>query len=109
MKLKLTLVATVLVGAVLMPQAAMADRYCATYRDGSYRVVVSASHVSCRKAKRVAKSFRVTKSRGWKHRGGSTSADSYWVNRKFKGWKCSEGSGGGACRRGNSWASWQVN
>jgi hypothetical protein len=107
-KTLLPLLALLLIATAGVPQVARADRYCATYRQGDYRIIVRAKKVSCRKAKRVVKSFRVTQSRGWKHRGGSTMADSYYVNRKFPGWRCAEGSGGGACHRGRRWASWEI-
>lgn len=63
----------------------------AAYRDGP---------LTCRAALRVVKEFRLYLR--------ITGTSEPWGLRRFPGWRCSEGAGGGACIKGRQVASWGV-
>lgn len=68
---------------------------------GDFRVRAYAKGMSCRTAKRIVREFRVLK------RGIIGNDESYRL-RRYPGWRCYEGAGGGSCGRGSRVAAWQV-
>lgn len=54
-------------------------------------------YVSCKSAKRIARYF--WGGRGVKKHGGPTVADTYYTLRRYRSYRCFEGSGGGSCER----------
>jgi hypothetical protein len=56
---------------------------------------------------RIVKSFIRSHSSWREHTTDGTVAGTYYTNRKFKGWRCFEGSGGGSCSRGKRTAGYQ--
>lgn len=67
---------------------------------GEYRVRPYAQGISCKAARRIVREFRVLK------RG--IGNDEPYRLRRYPGWRCYEGAGGGNCARGSRVASWQV-
>jgi len=79
---------------------------CGTF-DAGLTIWVYAKHVSCKTARRIQKEYWLgPKSRKIIHNGGSGAAG--WVKlKRYPGWTCTSGSGGGGCSRGNKLAGYQ--
>jgi hypothetical protein len=79
---------------------------CGTFR-AEYRIWVYAKHLPCRKARRIMKTWWLGKpGTVVNHNGGSGYAG--WVTlKKYPGWRCTSGSGGGGCKRGRKLAGYQ--
>jgi hypothetical protein len=81
------------------------SEYCGTFESNgkyrsSYRILVGAEKVSCRLAIRIQKEYWNGKPSDSVEHGDGTSAGSWRTLRKFPGWKCTSGAGGGACKKG---------
>jgi hypothetical protein len=111
------LTAAVLVGALLVAAparaadvtspTASAAKACGSFSH-TYRYRVSASGgLKCVSAMRIVKSFIRSHSSWREHTTDGTVAGTYYTNRKYKGWRCFEGSGGGSCSRGKRTAGYQ--
>jgi len=68
---------------------------------GDLRVRAYAQGISCISAKRIVREFRVLKR-------GILGNDEPFRLRRYPGWRCYEGAGGGSCGRGSRGALWQV-
>jgi len=80
---------------------------CGTFKAEDYRIWVYAKHVSCRKARRIQKEYWIAPdSRKVIHNGGS-GADGWVKLKRYPGWRCGSGAGGGDCVRGNKYAGYQ--
>jgi hypothetical protein len=81
-------------------------RKCGTFH-AQYRIHVYAKHLSCRRARRIQKEYWLAPdSRKVSHHGGYGAAG--WITlKRFPGWKCTSGSGGGACAKGRRQAAYQ--
>jgi hypothetical protein len=90
------------------PTAAAAARSCGAFTS-TYRYRVNASGgVRCSLALRIVKSFIRDHERWRKVSIDGTVAGTYYTNRRrFEGWRCFEGSGGGACTKGRRTAGYQ--
>jgi len=96
----------VLLLATSAPAGAKAAKRCGSFTH-TYRYTVSASgRVSCTSALRIVKSFIRSHSSWKEHSTDGTTAGTYYTNRKYRGWRCGEGSGGGSCWRGKRTASY---
>ena len=70
--------------------------------DGSLRVIVhKAGPIKCVKAKRIVREFRVLKR-------GILGKDEPYRLRRYPRWRCTEGAGGGGCRKGRRLAGWTL-
>jgi hypothetical protein len=72
----------------------------------SYRIYVYANkHVGCRKARKVMKAWWLGKPGTVVEHDGPTGG--YVTLKRFPGWRCDSGAGGGACRKGRRVAGYQ--
>lgn len=86
--------------------SAVRDRRCGSFiakRGYPYRIRVSAHGISCRKARRIQKSYWNDRNPGREDRYGRIHL------RKFPGWRCSSGASAGGCFKGNRSASYANN
>ena len=113
--LAIALLAGALIAAAPAPAAPVADagpvasaaKACGSFKQ-TYRYRVSASGgLKCSTALRIIKSFIRSHSSWREHSSDGTVAGTYYTHRKFKGWRCFEGSGGGSCSRGKRSAGYQ--
>jgi hypothetical protein len=87
--------------------AATASKACGSFKH-TYRYRVSASGgLKCASAMRIVKSFIRSHSSWREHTTDGTVAGTYYTHRRYKGWRCFEGSGGGSCLRGKRSAGYQ--
>lgn len=77
--------------------ATTATKSCGSFTDTYTYDVSRSGDITCRFAMRIVRSFILNHS-GWrKHSIDDTLAGTYYTSRRFRGWRCSEGSGGGSC------------
>jgi hypothetical protein len=80
---------------------------CGSFRAQGYRIYVYANHhLSCRKAARVMRAFWGP-SRGVVAHNGGAGAFGWYTLKKYPGWKCNSGAGGGSCSHKHSVAGYQ--
>jgi len=98
--------------AVAVPAAATPDydwpgmKKCGTFQ-AQYKIYVYAKNITCKTARRIQIEFwRGPKSRRVVHNGG-TGASGWVTLKRYPGWRCTSGSGGGGCSRDNKSASYQ--
>lgn len=91
--------------ACVASQAEAANPYGPAFKscgsfETKYHVRVYATHMPCRKALRIQKEYwRGPESRKTIVNGG-TGCCGYILLKRFPGWKCTSGAGGGACTKG---------
>jgi hypothetical protein len=79
---------------------------CGTFRASS-TIYVYAKNITCKTARRIQIEFwRGPKRRQVVHNGG-TGADGWITLKRYPRWRCTSGSGGGGCSRGNKTAGYQ--
>lgn len=91
------------------PEAsAAASKRCGSFVESSLRYTVSRSGpVRCAFALRIVKSF-VGSHSAWRRVSiDGTVAGTHYTNRRYRGWKCFEGSGGGGCTKGRRSVGYQ--
>jgi hypothetical protein len=71
-----------------------------------YRIAVSERNVRCSTATGVIKAF--WSGHGVVHHGGPSDAQSYWTLKRYPGWTCGQGAGGGGCKHGKQMAYYEV-
>lgn len=89
-------------------------RYCGafTYRyhsgttRGRYHVEVYAQHLRCHNALRVQREYWFGADSRKVVINGGTGAAGYILLKRFPGWRCYSGSGGGGCRHGKAVAAY---
>lgn len=106
------LVGVVLLAALGAPSAKGDGPYGPDYRfcgafNADYRIQVYESHMSCRMAMRVQKEYWLGPDERRVVVNGGSGAAGYVLLKRFPGWKCTSGSGGGACRKGRKVAAYQ--
>jgi hypothetical protein len=62
---------------------------------------------TCKLSLRIIKSFIIGHSAWTKHSKDDTVAGTSYTSKRFPGWRCSEGSGGGGCSKGRRNAGYQ--
>ena len=79
---------------------------CGTFR-AAYVIHVYAKHTRCKIARRVQREYWLAPRRRLViHNGGAGAAG--WVTlKRYPGWRCTSGSGGGACAKGRKQAAYQ--
>jgi hypothetical protein len=81
-------------------------RKCGTFKAG-YTIYVYAKNITCKTARRIQIEYwRGPKSRQVVHNGG-TGAGGYITLKRYPGWRCYSGAGGGSCSRGKKVAGYQ--
>jgi hypothetical protein len=74
-------------------------RHCGPVRSGHpYPIYVSAGHMDCRKARRIDREYYFGPESRKRHHGPE-SYNGYWTLKRYPGWRCTEGTGGGGCRK----------
>jgi len=98
---------------VASPAAATPDYYppgskhCGSFKAG-YRIYVSATHMTCKRARAIQREYWLApKSRRIIVNGG-TGANGYVKLKRYPGWKCFSGAGGGACDKRRASAGYQA-
>ena len=81
-------------------------RYCGSFKSG-YRIYVYASHTTCHTAMRIQKEYWRGKRRNKVIVNGGSGAMGYVLLKRYPGWKCTSGSGGGGCSKGRKSAYYQ--
>jgi hypothetical protein len=75
------------------------SRHCGPVRAGRpYPIYISAKRLSCRRAKRVDREFYFGPENRKRHHGPE-NYDGWWTLERYPGWRCTEGTGGGGCRK----------
>jgi hypothetical protein len=81
-------------------------KYCGSFKAG-YHIRVYATHLSCRKAVDIQKEYWL----GPRHRkvvvNGGSGAFGYVLLKRYPGWRCGSGAGGGQCTKGKASAAYQ--
>lgn len=80
--------------------------YCTSFR-ASHPVRVYEQHMPCRKAVRIQKEYWLAPSSRKVVVNGGVGARGYVLLKRFPGWKCTAGSGGGECAKGRKVALYQ--
>jgi hypothetical protein len=81
-------------------------RYCGSF-EATYHIRVYETHMSCRKALQIQKEYWLgPNSRKVIVHGGS-GAFGYVLLKRFPGWRCGSGAGGGQCNKGRKSAAYQ--
>lgn len=90
------------------PPLATAARSCGRLRGSYVYRITKRGTLKCTSARRVAKAFL----RGGRgvvtHTTDGTVAGTYYTLRRYPGWRCIEGSGGGSCSRRSRTVAWQT-
>lgn len=75
-------------------------RHCGPVRGGSSvaKIYISAAGVSCRLARRIDREFYFGPESRKRHHGPE-NYNGWWTLKRFPGWRCGEGTGGGGCRK----------
>lgn len=98
------------VGIVLQAEAASPYgpeyRYCGSFKAG-YQIHVYKAHMSCRLAMRIQKEYWLAPDHRKVAVNGGVGASGYFLLKRFPGWRCSSGSGGGTCSKGRKVAAYQ--
>ena len=79
---------------------------CGTFRAG-YRIWVYAKGISCRTARKIQKEFWLGPARRKVIHNGGSGASGWVTLKRYPGWRCGSGSGGGGCRKGRRFAGYQ--
>jgi hypothetical protein len=81
-------------------------RYCGSFK-AAYRIHVYATQMRCRKARRIQKEYWLAPRHRKIYVNGGVGATGYVLLKRFPGWRCSSGSGGGNCAKGDKIAAYQ--
>lgn len=83
-------------------------QYCGAFRDrGGLRIRVYASHLPCSEAIQIQREYWLGPRRRKVIVNGGHGAGGSIRLKRYPGWRCTSGSGGGGCRKGSSEASYQ--
>lgn len=80
---------------------------CGSFKAGAYRIEVYASKVTCKKAKRIQRELWLGSAKDKESVNGGSGASGYVKLKRFPGWRCTSGSGGGSCKKGKSVAAYE--
>lgn len=98
MRLLLCLAIAVATVVRVAPAVGASQRSCGSTGTSKYSFKVYAKGpVKCRNAKELGRSFSSLK--GFKKHGGPYVANTYYTSRRWPGWKCGYGAGGGGCTK----------
>jgi len=74
-------------------------RRCGPVRGGkTFPIHVSTKKLSCRRAKRIDREFYFGPENRKRHHGPE-NYNGWWTLKRYPGWRCTEGTGGGGCRK----------
>ena len=84
-------------GAFALAETAAADKSCGSFPSASYTIHVTAKGITCKRARAIMKEYwNGPDSRKIIHHGGS-GADGWIKLKRYPGYTCYSGSGGGGC------------
>ena len=78
------------------------------YLPHGYLVDVSATNLSCRKARAIEREFWLGPRRRKVLVNGGSGYDGYTLLKRYPGYRCNFGAGGGGCQKGNKIAGASV-
>lgn len=81
--------------------------YCGKFHADDYVIWVYRSHLSCHEATAIQREYWLGKKKDRKVINGGSGANGYVLLKKYPGWRCFSGTGGGACIRGKSHATYE--
>lgn len=83
-------------------------RICRHFKDGAGAIYVSAQHLPCGKAERIAKEYWLAPP-SRKELVGPDEYNGYVRLKRFPGWRCTQGAGGaGGCHKGRRVAAYNT-
>lgn len=83
-----------------------AYKYCKSFQ-AEYRIHVYAKRVTCRRARQIQREYWLGPRSRKIIRNGGSGANGYVLLKRFPGWGCGSGAGGGACTKGKASAAYQ--
>ncbi len=81
--------------------------YCGSFSADSYKIEVYATDMRCRKAVRIQREYWLAPRHRKVFVNGGAGASGYVLLKRFPGWRCGSGAGGGQCTKGNASAAYQ--
>ena len=81
-------------------------RFCGSFQ-AEYHIRVYETHMSCRKALRIQREYWLGPMRRKTVVNGGSGAAGYVLLKRFPGWRCGSGAGGGQCAKGRKVAAYQ--
>lgn len=81
-------------------------RYCGSF-EAEYHIQVYETHMSCRRALRIQKEYWLAPDSRKVVVNGGVGALGYVLLKRFPGWRCGSGAGGGQCTKGDKSAAYQ--
>jgi hypothetical protein len=82
-------------------------KFCKSFHAGSLRIDVYAHLVTCRRARAIQKELWLGPDSRKRVFNGGSGAAGYVLLKRFPGWRCGSGSGGGSCNKGKASAAYQ--
>ena len=82
-------------------------RFCKWFHTGSLRIDVYAHLITCRRARSIQKEFSLGPDSRKRVFNGGSGAAGYVLLKRFPGWRCGSGLGGGSCNKGKASAAYQ--
>lgn len=88
--------------ASLDVEPSLRGKNCGSIKKSGLRVFVSVTkgNARCPGARAMIRSYYFN-NRAWVQHGSGVLAETHYTNRRFRGWRCASGSGGGGCTYGN--------
>jgi hypothetical protein len=80
--------------------------YCGAFK-AEYEIGVFAKKITCAKARRIQREYWLGPRSRKIIRNGGYGASGYILLKRYPGWKCTSGSGGGQCAKSKSVAAYQ--
>ena len=81
-------------------------KYCGSFKAKSLAIHVYAKKITCRKARSIEREYWLGPRSRKIYVNGGFGADGYIKLKRFRGWKCTSGSGGGSCNKRRSSAAY---
>jgi hypothetical protein len=82
-------------------------KFCRWFHAGSLRIDVYAHLITCKRARTIQKEFWLAPESRKRVFNGGSGAAGYVLLKRFPGWRCGSGSGGGSCSKGRASAAYQ--
>lgn len=80
---------------------------CGSFTSDAYTIRVFATRISCATARRIQRELWNGNPKNQRSVNGGSGYAGYILLKRFPGWKCTSGSGGGQCQRGRKYAHYQ--
>ena len=83
-------------------------QHCGAFNTSIYHLDVYAKKVSCTLAFRIEREYWLGAKRNKVFVNGGSGALGYILLKRYPGWRCNSGAGGGVCQKGQLTAAYQV-